>query len=345
MEFERLKDCVFELLYQHNCVIIPGFGGFITNYKDAGFEESRNFICPPRQRVAFNQNLNQNDGLLVNHWSINNAISYQEALIEIESFSSYLKNKIQDSKSFDFKGIGTFYLNQEKNLLFLPFQGLNFMQSSFGLEPLKIKILTIVPSGVLVQNVTESKPLDGDTYDSHVLIKKNKPYRLRQYLKYAAFILFLFVSVATLLMLKQKSEDKTVLNNIEGEQNASLLNPDSNFNNTAHQSENKIIIPEYTTEREQLIEIKTKLADLSKGISNNHESFKVITGYYGSEIEAGKVFIKLKKQFEHAEVRQNSQGEYFIHIETFYKHTTAEDFSVMLEQMGFKDTKVEKEII
>lgn len=68
MEFINLIESVSELLYKHNCVIIPGFGGFITNYKPSGFEESRNLISPSSKKVAFNQLLIENDGLLINSW-------------------------------------------------------------------------------------------------------------------------------------------------------------------------------------------------------------------------------------------------------------------------------------
>lgn len=343
MEFERLKESVYELLFQHNCVIIPGFGGFITNFKSAGFEDSRLLICPSRKRVAFNQNLNQNDGLLVNHWSIVNSIPYKTALKEVEDFAIYLHNKINSSKSFDFKYLGTFYQNQEKNLLFLPFQGLNFLESSFGLEPIKIKLLTIIPSGVMLQSVAETTPLNSETGSLIFIEKKNKTRFFPKLMKYAAVITFLFFTIFTLIYLSEKYGKKPLAHNTETEQNASLVIKDTNLNTEIDRSENELIIPEFAVEREKLVEIKSKLSQLSNSSQGNRQNFRVISGYYETESEANLNFKKLAGKFEHIEIKVNIDGSYYILIETFFKHTTAQDFSVMLEQMGIKDTKVEPE--
>lgn len=150
MEFINLIESVSELLYKHNCVIIPGFGGFITNYKPSGFEESRNLISPSSKKVAFNQLLIENDGLLINSWSQKNEISYQEAEEDILAFSAYLKDKITINKSFDFENIGTFYSNAEGKIIFVPYQGFNFLESSYGLFPIKIKPLA---ARVVVSNL------------------------------------------------------------------------------------------------------------------------------------------------------------------------------------------------
>ncbi|MBQ3781080.1 MAG: SPOR domain-containing protein [Bacteroidaceae bacterium] len=55
------------LLLQHDCVVVPGFGGFITNYVEAQPEqqEATTVFYPPYRVVRFNQSLQQSDGLLV----------------------------------------------------------------------------------------------------------------------------------------------------------------------------------------------------------------------------------------------------------------------------------------
>lgn len=345
MEFERLKECVYELLFQHNCVIIPGFGGFITNYKSAGFEDSRLLIYPSRKRLAFNQNLNQNDGLLVNQWSIIKSISYQDALTEVEAFGSYLNNKINASKSFDFKNLGTFYQNPENNLLFLPFQGLNFHDSSFGLEPLKIKLLTVIPSGVMIQSVVEPAIEISATENSVAMHHTLKNSFLPRLLKYAAVITLLILSAFTLFYLSDKYGKKTIAKTDQSNQNASIINTDTNFKQEVAQDEKKLVVPEYVLERQQLVEIKNKLTHLSSTGANQHDSYMVISGYYETETEAKSYLKKLSAKFEHTELKVSSEGKYYIYIETFFKHTTAENFSVMLAEMGFKEVKVEPENI
>ena len=55
-----------KLLNLHDCVILPGFGGFVTNYVNAKVSE-KNIFSPPRKIVAFNRNLKNDDGLLINY--------------------------------------------------------------------------------------------------------------------------------------------------------------------------------------------------------------------------------------------------------------------------------------
>ena len=58
-----LKD----LLYRYDCVIVPNFGGFITNNTSAQIHRSTHTFYPPSKQVGFNVNLSYNDGLLANY--------------------------------------------------------------------------------------------------------------------------------------------------------------------------------------------------------------------------------------------------------------------------------------
>ena len=61
----NISKHIVELLYLNDCVIIPEFGGFITNYKSSIVNNVNNFI-PPSKQITFNKNLKDNDGLLIN---------------------------------------------------------------------------------------------------------------------------------------------------------------------------------------------------------------------------------------------------------------------------------------
>ena len=54
------------LLLEHDCVIVPGLGGFIANHMEAHYDQEgdRTFL-PPYRTVVYNQQLQINDGLLV----------------------------------------------------------------------------------------------------------------------------------------------------------------------------------------------------------------------------------------------------------------------------------------
>ena len=54
------------LLLEHDCVIVPGLGGFIANHADARYTgDEEHLFLPPYRTIGFNQQLQVNDGLLV----------------------------------------------------------------------------------------------------------------------------------------------------------------------------------------------------------------------------------------------------------------------------------------
>ena len=74
-----LKD----LLYRYDCVIVPNFGGFITNTTSAHIHRSSHTFYPPSKQVGFNVNLSHNDGLLANYIAKLENISFDQANTQI----------------------------------------------------------------------------------------------------------------------------------------------------------------------------------------------------------------------------------------------------------------------
>lgn len=136
-----LIDLVSELLYKHNCVIIPDFGGFVGNFKSTDFDTNRLLVFPSRKKVVFNQSLTENDGLLVNSLMAKKGITYEEAEKEVKLFVSFLRDRLAKYKNYEFKNIGSIYLNKEDKLIFVAYDGVNFHKSSYGLQDIKVKRL------------------------------------------------------------------------------------------------------------------------------------------------------------------------------------------------------------
>ena len=59
MEFAKhpIWQVVEKLLYKHDCVIIPGFGGFVCNMEHARIDQVTHVIIPPGKHIIFNPNL------------------------------------------------------------------------------------------------------------------------------------------------------------------------------------------------------------------------------------------------------------------------------------------------
>ena len=122
------------LLFRHDCVIIPGFGGFILNYVPAVIEKSTGMFYPPARRVSFNRNLTHNDGLLIGTVSNEYGMNYGEARDIVDRFASELKKVLSRGGEVEFEQIGIFKTNQEGGIQFEPDRNANYNLGSYGME-------------------------------------------------------------------------------------------------------------------------------------------------------------------------------------------------------------------
>lgn len=132
----HLNDQISELLYHYDCVIIPEFGGFITNYKPATLDSRLHIFHPPSKEVSFNRNLVKNDGLLANFLSENSACTFEEANALIKKQVEHYFSELNDGKRITFKKVGIIYRDTDRNMRFQPTHEVNFLKDSFGLEQL-----------------------------------------------------------------------------------------------------------------------------------------------------------------------------------------------------------------
>ena len=122
---------ITELLYNHNCVIVPGFGAFLT--KNIAASRNNDVFSPPKKTIAFNGMLKENDGLLANRISATDGISYKAALKKIKKDVKTLASSLNVGE-VEIDNIGTLRLNDEKKVQFQPNQNVNFDSKSYGLE-------------------------------------------------------------------------------------------------------------------------------------------------------------------------------------------------------------------
>ncbi|TAL62053.1 MAG: hypothetical protein EPN88_13995 [Bacteroidetes bacterium] len=123
-----------ELLFGHDCVIVPGFGGFIGNYAPARIDKNSGTFYPPVKQISFNRNLNHNDGLLIGRICESSEMNYGDARNLVEEFVVELRRKLEKGEKVVFDYIGSFVNNQEGNVQFEPDRNANYHLDSYGLE-------------------------------------------------------------------------------------------------------------------------------------------------------------------------------------------------------------------
>lgn len=263
----ELIDLVSELLYNKNCVIIPGFGGFVGNFKSTDFDESRLLLSPTRKKVAFNESLIENDGLLINALQTKKNISYEQAEKEVALFASFLKDRLAKYKNYEFKNLGSLYLNKEDRLIFVAYDGANFHKKSFGLSEVKIKKLP-TQEAVKPAPVVKAPP----TEKTKIVPIPTAPKKRKFYIpQVAASIAILSLFGVMLWQLLHVSAEKSLVDNgveapIKMEPTASII-PEITLPDSDIQVEPKDIHPEeqeiattmeYTDVTDDVIDTKTE---------------------------------------------------------------------------------------
>jgi hypothetical protein len=129
---QKIDKHISELLYDYDCVIVPNFGGFVSNYAPAKIHPVQHTFSPPFKRVVFNKNLKNNDGLLANHIAANLNTGFPEALKHIDHFVSDINLQLKAGKKVWIEDVGTLYWDVERNIQFEP-STKNYLLEAFGL--------------------------------------------------------------------------------------------------------------------------------------------------------------------------------------------------------------------
>jgi len=122
-----------ELLFRHNCVIVPDFGGFVARQTSALIDYATGTMQPPRKSLLFNRQLINNDGLLVAELARTNEISFDEALKLVQSTVADWNDTLKRGERVTIERVGFMFHDREKNLCFEQDRYFNLLLESYGL--------------------------------------------------------------------------------------------------------------------------------------------------------------------------------------------------------------------
>jgi len=141
---------IFNLLHEYECVVVPGFGCFVTNYRAADIDVAKHVMVPPSNDLNFVDKLTFNDGVLVSRLTETNGGSYQEAIQTIETYTSDCTTKLYRQQPVYVPKVGQIQTDSTGNLQFQA-ENTNFLTDAFGLPSLNltpIKKVTPAPAPV-----------------------------------------------------------------------------------------------------------------------------------------------------------------------------------------------------
>lgn len=171
----KIAKHIQDLLYRYECVILPGFGAFLSQKEPATINEETHTFFPPKKVVSFNSQLRKNDGLLANHIAQVQQVSYKDSIKIISNFVKKLDHSFQEDGKVELENIGVFYYAEEK-LQFEPFEQVNYLTDSFGLDSFQSAAVSRETYKEQVEELEEKAPI-------HFTPKRRKA---PAYLKYAA---------------------------------------------------------------------------------------------------------------------------------------------------------------
>ncbi len=133
----KLDKHISDLLYEHECVIVPDLGGFLSSYTPSAIHAAQHLVSPPSKKIAFNVFLRQNDGLLANYIVQSESVTYPEALREIESYVALCNAALSEGKKCVIERVGVLTRDSESKIQFESFSNINYLKDSFGLSPVQ----------------------------------------------------------------------------------------------------------------------------------------------------------------------------------------------------------------
>lgn len=155
----NITSHIQDLLYRYECVVLPGFGAFLSQKQSAFIDTESNEFYPPKKLISFNRQLIKNDGLLANYLAEVEGVKYNSANNMIQEFVYDLENSLQKESKAELANIGEFYLDREDKLQFEPFTQINFLKQSFGLDSFRTASVKREAYKKQVEELEEKTPL------------------------------------------------------------------------------------------------------------------------------------------------------------------------------------------
>ncbi len=134
----RLERHIEDLLMRHDCVILPGFGGFVTHHVGARIDASDGVMLPPSTTVGFNPQLTLNDSLLVQSYVEAYDYSFPEALHIVEEEIRQLQDTLHQYGRYELRSVGELSINKDGNYEFEPAAPGILMPDLYGLPAIEL---------------------------------------------------------------------------------------------------------------------------------------------------------------------------------------------------------------
>ena len=186
----RIIEHIEQMLSVHDCVIIPGFGGFVLQVTPTWYNAEAHRFEPLHKELVFNETLQHNDGLLIESYRQSEATDYRSAYQLVQADVAELKALLERDGQVEMAPIGVFRRGEEGQLIFEASRDTDWLNASmFGLPAFTIEPLAEeLPIPMNVEKMEKRRP---DVY----YIPVNR--RLVRWVAAAVVAIVVFLSAST----------------------------------------------------------------------------------------------------------------------------------------------------
>lgn len=277
----NINKHISDLLCEHNCVIIPDFGGFVANYESAFIDSRTNHMFAPKKSIVFNRSLKNNDGLLVNEIAVGEGLTFKQAKKELDKYVLNLNESLSLHKKVFIDEVGTLLLTSDDKVLFVQSNSRNHLLDSYGFTT--IQYPTIQRTSVQERFEEKIKHID----------KAHLPSNKKPWLKAAAVLIPLLMVSA--LGISNKDKIHSVYANLSpfGSYSSSTV-VEAVETATTHLSSFDVESPTNNIEEAVLSFYEAK-NNMTTVVENEVPKHFIIAGAFSSERNAKKMISKLQK--------------------------------------------------
>ena len=315
----KIETYISELLYRHECVIVPSLGGFITNYRSAQIHPVSHTFLPPSKTIRFNVKLQKSDGLLCNYIADCEGISFEDAQKKVAHFSNQIQNNLTHKKEAQINGVGLLTKASNGLISFEPNQTVNYLLDAFGLQEIQ-------SPAILRKTKKQSIPKQVASKARNIHVKK----ALINW-RVAAVILPL-IGLTSFFSYQQQDADSDAYENYDN------LNQFKDKHKALYTPRiPKIEVKENTTKP---IVTTTKIEPITAAIlvdesKETQLKFHLIAGCFASELNAQNLVNNLiTKGYKSTIIGQNNTGLYRVAFQSFAKKEAALTEMLQIKEIG-----------
>ena len=156
----RIASHIERLLFLHDCVVLPGMGGFVLQTVSATYKQEQHAFVPMRKEIAFNASLQHTDGLLVSSYMQNYGTDFRKAQELVNEDIEELKSSLQQVGKVSLGTLGSFTRGEIGQPVFIPGKVETFDTSNYGLSSFHFPVLPQIEEVVRIQTEEKKKKAD-----------------------------------------------------------------------------------------------------------------------------------------------------------------------------------------